>query len=158
MSNFSKSADDIKSIAAKFKGFLELADALDKIGSVEQAARDAETKKNFCYEQAAVASEELEKAKKKLESAEAGIFAANAKAKEIENNAFKKAEEIYSDALDKIQAIQDEASKKHKALDDKFLAAVNEHNSVVSEIVAKKEELEKLKSELQQIKSKFASL
>lgn len=155
MSNFSKAADDIKTIASKLKQFIELSEALEKIGSVEQAARDAEAKKSLAYKETEAAYAELEKAKKKLEAAEAGIFAANVKAKDLEEAAFNKAKAIVSEAHDKAAAVEKAMQAKSKELDQKFIAATAELKNYNDEIAAKAEELAHIKAEIDAVKAKF---
>lgn len=71
MSNITEAADFIKRQAAIYKGFVSAAEALDRVGSLEQAATEAQTASNAAKEELSATLDELAKAKKDLTDAKA---------------------------------------------------------------------------------------
>jgi len=155
VSNLSKVAEDVKGLAKKFQSILELAAALDGIGSIEQATRDAESAKMKAYNEMELAKFSLSDAKKDLAKAEEAIKAADAKAYDIASKANEKAAEILAEAVSVSNKKIQEGDKKKLVLDAQFNDACKELASLQAEIAGKKNELEDVKAQINSIKSKL---
>jgi hypothetical protein len=158
MSKLIKVAEDVKGLAKRFQGFFDLAQALEEIGSLEQAAKDAIIAKDKNYAEVEKSKAALEKAKEDFAKAFSEIEFAENKAKEIVNGAYEKATLIVSDANQKSLSVDAEIEKRKKLIDDKFVAAGKELVALESDILVKKQELNALKKEVEEVKQKFAAL
>lgn len=157
MSNLSHAADSIKSMAAKFKGFLEVADALDKIGSIEQAERDAIIAKDKAYK-------DLEEGKMALAELQGDYEAADKKLIEIQKACVAKEEAAKAKAIDIVseanktaeQIIKNAEFKKTEF--DKYVAQKNDAlNLINSEISQKKAEYDNIVEKIKEVKAKLSA-
>lgn len=158
MSNLIKVAEDVKGLAKKFQGILNLAQALEEIGSLEQAARDAVIAKDKNYEEVEKSKAAVEESKKDLLKALSEIEFAENKAKDIVNVAYEKATKIVSDAHEESLKAKAEIEKNKKIIDENFVAAGKELLALESDVLVKKQELNALKKEVEEVKQKFAAL
>ena len=156
--SLSKAADDIKSFAKRIKPILELAEVLEKLGSIDNAAfesksrcekalaeeKDALKLLNKKYEEVARAHSEIEAAKHK-----AGNLVSEAKAKsdEMLKYAEVKGEEIIAKANSFKSKVMSEAQAEQTKVEE-----------LKKDIASKHNELELLKKELADFKSKFSRL
>lgn len=158
MSKLIKVAEDVKGLAKRFQGFFDLAQALEEIGSLEQAAKDAIIAKDKNYEEVEKSKVAVEESKKDLLKALSEIEFAENKAKDIVSAAYDKSTKIISDAHEKSLKADADIEKRQKLIDEKFVAAGKELVSLESEVLAKKQELSALKKEVEEVKQKFAAL
>ena len=158
MSKLIKVAEDVKGLAKRFQGFFDLAQALEEIGSLEQAAKDAIIAKDKNYEEVEKSKVAVEESKKDLLKALSEIEFAENKAKDIVSVAYEKATKIVSDAHEESLKAKAEIEKNKKIIDLNFVAAGKELLALDSEVLAKKQELNALKKEVEEVKQKFAAL
>lgn len=158
MTNLIKVAEDVKILAKRFEGFFELAKALEEIGSIEQAGREAVIAKDKNYEEVAKVKLALEESKKDFSKALSEIEFAENKAKDILNKAHEKATLIISEANEKSLKFEAEIEKTKKIIDENFIAAGKELVALESDVLVKKQELNALKKEVEEVKQKFAAL
>jgi chromosome segregation ATPase len=158
MSQFSKTVDDVKVLAKKFKAIIELGEALEKISSVENAAKEAEGLRAHAQVELEKAKSAVEAKKKDLESVEASVLFAQAKADKVIEAAHIKAKSIVDDAIAESQEFFKDIEKNKKLFDNQFIDAGKELASVKADIELKKQELESLKKEVESVKQKFAAL
>lgn len=151
-------ADQIKSLAAKFKGLFVLAEELEKIGSLDQAARDAQIRKEKAYADADKAMKEYEHNKIALEKAKAEIVEVEEKAKSIEASANKKASELIASAQEKIKLLQSAFDEKSLERNNKLSELHAHARNLEAEIQLKKSELASLQKEIAGVKAKVAAL
>lgn len=137
MGNLIQAAEDIRRLAVRFKSIMEVADALEVIGSIEQAEREALIRKDqaIALEQDAVKSLqnvklEIENEKLKLEAirknADDVLRDANYSAATIFEKTKQKAEDIIKSAnaeFNKIKNQQQVLIADIAVLDDKKKAA-----------------------------------
>lgn len=158
MSDLIKVAEDVKGLAKKFRGILELADALEEIGKLEQAAKEAQNLKQIAHDELNKIKESIEASKKDLEAAELSVSYANAKADKIVEAAHAKGSDIINQAVLKSNDVAWGIEKNKRSMDEKFISAGKELASIETDVVLKKQELEAVKKELEAVKQRFASL
>lgn len=158
MSKLIKVAEDVKGLAKRFQGFFDLAQALEEIGSLEQAAKDAIIAKDKNYEEVEKSKVAVEESKKDLLKALSEIEFAENKAKDIVSAAYDKSTKIMSDAQALCLKADADIEKRQKLIDEKFVAAGKELLALESDVLAKKQELNALKKEVEEVKQKFAAL
>jgi chromosome segregation ATPase len=158
MSQFTKAADDIKSVANKLRGFLEIADALEKIGNIEHAAKSAEAVKEKANAEALAAKAQAAEAAKKLDAVLVDVNVAKEMAAEIEQNAKAKSAELLDEA--KAKVLQVEADIENQKLQAKHaqVSAVKELSDLNEQIISKKNELSDIKSQIALIKQKIQNV
>jgi chromosome segregation ATPase len=158
MSQYSKSVDDVKVLAKKFKAIIELGEALEKISSVENSAKEAEALKAHAQIELEKAKEAVASKKKDLEAVEVSIQYAQAKADKIIEAAHVKSKSIVDEAISESQGFFGDIEKKKKLFDDQFITAGKELASLKAEIELEKKTLESLKKEKEAVKQQFAAL
>jgi len=158
MSKYSKALDDVRVLAKKFQGIIELSKALEDIDKVENTAKEAEGLKIKAQEEVLAVKAQVEKAKGDLEVAESAVKYAESKADKIVEAAHVKSKSIVDEAIAESQGFFGDIEKKKKLFDDQFIMAGKELASVQADIVLKKEELESLKKEVESVKQKFSAL
>lgn len=153
-----KAVDDIKNLTNKLKPLMELGAFLEKIGSVENAAKEAEA---FFVK----ASKQAEESKAVLAEIQADIVCAQSevknseeKAEKIISTAFQSGSEILANAKAQAEDILKKASESKKLQYQDIAALQDECMTIKKEIQEKKAELEMVKKEASEFKSKFLSL
>lgn len=172
MNQFNEAAEAIRSIAAKMRGFEIAATALDSVGSLDQAAKEAQKARDQYVKEAEKAKAQLtkvqadllevEKAKAELmdstrsaadaliadaeKKAEAVILAADAKCKE--------AKEAYNASL---KASIDEAKAEVAKQKSRAEKAKDKADELDAEISAKQVQLDSLNSALAELKAKLGA-
>jgi len=157
MSKFIKTAEDIKVVAKKFQGFMELASALEEVGKLEQTAKEMAMLKDKAKEDLEKVNAEVLSAKAKLDEAELAVKFSEQKASKLVEAANNKASSIIESALNKAKDIDADLEKKKEALDEKFYSAGKELSAIEQAVLAKKQELESVKKEIDLVKQKVAS-
>jgi cell division septum initiation protein DivIVA len=158
MTDFNKLSDDLKLLANRLKPLFDAAQAFEQIGSVEQAAREAEIRKSQLNAQADEARSKLQLVVDQLEDQDKRVAAARVEADSILQNAIAKKSDLLSKAKYEAEAIVSEAyGKKSKVAEEsKVLRTVlGEQDNLISE---KKKELAELQSQVDQVKAKLAQI
>lgn len=158
MSQYSKALDDVRVLAKKFQGIIELAKALEEVDKLENVAKEAEGLKIKAQGELAAVKEQIEKSKGDLEVVESAIKYADAKAEKIVEAANVKGNSIVDEAIAESKKLFDDVEKKKKLFDDQFVAAGKELASLQADIELKKQELESIKKEKEAVKQQFAAL
>lgn len=158
MSHYSKIADEVKVLAKRFQGILELSKALEEIGTVENAAKEALMLKDKARVELDKAKAELVSAQNALESKKEEVKAAELKVGDVLDLAHKKAQVIIEAAKEKAAEVEVAIEKRKSLFDEKFVAAGRELSGLDVELSSKKFELEALKKEVESVKSKFSAL
>lgn len=158
MSNAMKAADDLKSIAKRFQGIMEVAQILEKIGSLEQAERDAVARKEAAYAEEKKAQLLILDLDGKIAVKQEAIKIAESQADHIVVKAKEKAQQVYNELAEKNAASLKQANEI-KVLAEAAVSAkrveVEELNKLIS---AKKLELEDVSSQIAAVKSKLSAL
>lgn len=158
MSNAMKAADDIKSLASRFRSVLEVAEVLEKIGSLEQAVRDAESKKKAAYADAEKAVSLLNDKAEELEKANAEIGKAKEASASIVAQANQKAGVIIAEAEVKAGEIISKANSD-KAVVEEAIKSLNAKSVSLSGEISKQEShLADIKKHIQDAKSKISGI
>lgn len=158
MSSVQKSADDLRNLANRFRSVMEVAEVLERIGSLEQTEREAQVRKESAYAQAeeakkslAEVSQQLEKANFELKTIEKrGLEAqesAQAKASEIVNKANRDAATIITDAKHSESEVLAAASDKLeeiKIMDRNIADKKDELAAIIKQIVDMKAKIQAL--------------
>jgi polyhydroxyalkanoate synthesis regulator phasin len=159
MNTKQKAVEDIKKFGRMYKGFLAVAEDLERLGSLEQAMKEAEGRMALMLDEEKKKAAELEEMGRNLESVKAEgaqiLRAANSDASAIVKEAMAKGEELVvsADAIAaqtkaKAEELYAEAEKEVKAMSDKVMV-------LDSEITAKEAQLKELEEQIAAIKERF---
>lgn len=158
MSQVQKAADDIKSFVSRIRGFIEVADTLEKIGSIEQAEREAKAKADAARSDAASAVSDLAQKQEKVSKIDEEIAYAKKSAEEIVANANKRAMSMVDEAGTRAQEIVRDASG-HKDAIVKEISDLGVKRGELSAFIAEKEkELAAVVNKIAEAREKVASL
>ena len=158
MSNPMKAAEDLKVLANRFRSILEVADVLEKIGSLEQAERDAASRKDRAYAEEKKAHLLLLDLDGKVALKQEAIKLAEEQAEEVVAKAKEKAQAVYAEMAEKNAAHLKQISELKLSADAAIIAKRLELDDVKSQVQAKKVELEEVSSQIAAVKSKLSSL
>lgn len=175
MSNFTQAADDIRTMANRYRNIIQLADALEDLGSIEQATKEAVATRNKAQaDRDRVMQQGMEEAEKVAQE----LAAAQAKAKQIladaDEKASAKADELVAAAHAEAERVTSAANQT--AIDtmarlgvqrsdmDNAIAVLTDHknalNNDVNELKQSVGELQGVKfaldAEIATLKAKFA--
>ena len=156
MSNSIKAAEDIKNLAKRFQGFIEAAQYLEKIGSLEQCEAEAKVRKDKAISEANDAVAMADRKKQELKLSEDAIEQAKQKASDIEAFGQKRFSEIVQEAKEKASRVEIEAEKNKSIIMNEVEKKVNELNSLKKSIDDSKVELESIKIQIKEMKDKIA--
>lgn len=157
MSNAQEAAENIKSLANKFKSLFQAAEELEKIGSLEQAARDAEIRKDAAYKEADQAQAELKFLKNVINERELAVHDLEKSMDQMEVNANAKASQICSDGQAKADEILNVANQRKSMIEGEIKSARQELDRVKNEISMKNEELIHFNKEIAAMKAKVSA-
>jgi chromosome segregation ATPase len=157
MSNAMKAAEDIKQFAKKFQHIFSAAAALEEIGSLEQAARDAAIAKDKAYKEVELIKADIQAFKFDFEKAQVRVSEAQEKAAEIEAKAKDKAAYIYAESEKKGQDLIYSAQKQVRVLEGEKANLEQYVRDVQAEILGKKKELQEIVDQIAEMKSKIAA-
>jgi cell division septum initiation protein DivIVA len=160
MSAFNKAVGDIRRIAEQFKGIIELADELDKVGSLQQAANEAKSAHTMNVAM-------VNKAKEEHAAAIVLVKEANEKAQKMVSDATSEADSLVKEAMDRASGIvvngQAEGKKiltgvynKKADIDNQVSVAQQELVNTNQSITHAKKILADLKEQLADIRKKVA--
>ena len=156
--SFNQASEDVKNFANRLKPIIELGAFLEKIGSIENAGKEAEA---FCAKAKAQAEEatvKLGDVQAELVLSEAKVKEAESKAEAVVNLASKNAEDIVARAKSKAQEIEQAVMSVKASVAKQISESQVELEAVKKEIQDKRAELELVKKEAAEFKSKFLSL
>lgn len=156
MSNLSKAAEDLKTIANRFKAVLEVADSLEKIGSLEQATKDAEIAKEKAYKENEETQAVIQAGKEDLAKMESELLEAKAKIKSAEEEATLKSYAILEKAQLEAKSIVDKSCEEKLLIEEKILESKKDLFLLDAKVKAKDEELVALQSQIEDIKKKLS--
>ena len=158
MSNAMKAADDLKSIAKRFQGIMEVAQILEKLGSLEQAERDAVVRKDAAYAEEKKAQLLILELDGKVAMKQEAIKKAEELAEGIVLKAKEKAQQVYNELAEKNAAALKQ-SNEIKVLAEAAVSAKRvEVEDLNKQIAAKKLELEDVSSQIAAVKAKLSAL
>lgn len=158
MSQILKAVDDIKGLASKFRGFLEVAETLEKIGSLEQAEREANNRAEIARVGCDVADKNLAVKQEQVSKLDAEIDYAKKAAEEIIANAKQRSMNIVDEAGVKGNDMLRVVSEK-KAAFEKELKDLRDKMGVVTTAVSEKESvLAAINAQINKAKEQVASL
>lgn len=158
MSQIQQAADNIKSFVNKIKPLIQAAEFLEKVGSLEQAQRDAEIAKEKAYKEVAVLNSEIEKAKAALAVSQEAVEDSKLKCLKIEAAANEKGKEVLDEYKEKGEALLKNYLKQKDALYADVLNKNAELEVLKSNIVEAQKELAAVKNAVEDFKAKFANL
>lgn len=158
MSHASKAAEDIKSFASRVRSFLEVADALEKIGSLEQAESEALVKADRARQEGAAAEAEANKKKADLAKVDEEIEYARKSAEEIVSNAKTRAMAMLDEAGVKANETVRMASDRKSSVESEILTAGEKLRGLLSTIAEKESVLKAVNSKIEEAREKVASL
>lgn len=156
--NFKQIAEDVRVLSRMFKSVTVLTEALDAIGSVEQARREAETAKGKARGEMEQAVREAEAAKATMADARSKLAEARAEAKRIREAAEQKAADIVNEAKAQAEAVvtagEDELVRvvgKKTAEEKLALELAEANNLLLKEGQELEKKIEKLKAQAAKI-------
>lgn len=157
MSNAMKAAEDIKQLARKFKPLFDAAEALEQIGSLEQAKRDAEIAKDKSYKEVELIKADIQALGFDFEKAQVRVAEAGEKAEQVEKRAYEKAQIILGEAEKKASDIVYSAQKQVRVFEGEKASLEQEVKSAKLEVLEKKKELQSIIDQIAEMKSKIAA-
>lgn len=158
MGSPSQAAAEIKSIAARLRGFIEVADTLDKLGNLDQAVRDAETRKNAAYKDAEKVVAALKTKNDELAKADAEVKASVEKVRETVLTAEATAATIIAEAKEKAQELVRRAHEDVKNAEKQRASLVTEMAAMNDKTITKSNELAQINRQIQETKAKLAAI
>lgn len=158
MANIKQAAEDLKNIANRFKGILEVQAALEQIGDIQAAAKENENLKAKATADYQEAKRQLENIHHRIQESGKAADAAEAKASEIIANANKRADGIISESKKASEAIKQDGDRLRDSINSQVAGLKSQVAKLEGDIQAKKQELENLQSAIKEAKSKVASL
>lgn len=158
MSNPTKVAEDVKQLVGRFQALVDLADLLESLGSVEQAARDAESRRDVAYQAADDAQAALDVKLLKVAQAQADAQAAVAKALEAKESAGLIRAQVLSQASDDAQDILLKAGLQRKGIDEATNSAAKDLGLLNDAVRLKQEELAQVQAQVDAIKAQVSAL
>lgn len=158
MSATLQAAADLQAFAERLRAILEVAEVLQRIGNLEQAARDAQARQTQAYADAAAATVQLTDIQTQLQTAQQQVTSAQQQATQVCTEAQVRADTIRdlaeADAGDLVLLAQDEA----QALRLQTSAASAELTQLVEQIQAKRHELQSIVDQIAKTKASIAAL
>lgn len=154
--SYQNAVEELRSFSNKFKNIISVSEFLEKIGSLDQAEKDAIIRKDVAYQAEAEAKVKLSVAQNKIDVALAEVAKANAekdrlvdlgnqKSKEMIEDAQKRSAALIKEATDKLKLAHEEASKVKKQADE-----------VSAQIQLKRDEYFGLQKQLEGLKAKIS--
>lgn len=158
MNQAQKAAEDIKHFANKFKGLLEIADAIESIGSLEQASSEAKSMKESAQKELEPIQKLLNEKKAELASVQDSIKSAIANANGIEIAAQKKHDQILKEGREAVKVLNDDVNKRRADLGGDLIRHEANLNSIKGQVEEKKAELALILEHIADAKAKIASI
>lgn len=158
MSNVMKAADDLKSLAARFRPFLEVAAVLEKIGSLEQAVRDAEIKKASAQKEAEKVEAQVSFAREELAKVKSEVSEVKATSNGILDNARADAGVIIKEAREEVLTIMRNAEEVKASSDANVSANRITINAQSQEIKRLEGQLAEIRNHIQEAKRRITGI
>lgn len=156
MNEAHEAAQSLKKFLAKFKGLIQLADTLDRIGSLELAASESETKVAESLKAEQAANQMLVEAKQRFELAEARISEAIDKAKLIEQDARITAVAMVQEASREVEKIEDDQKERTIKFEELLRTRQIKFFDMEENMKVKSAELAELNSKISNLKAELA--
>lgn len=153
-----QASEDIKNFCNKMQPLFSAAQTLEKIGKIDQVARETEERKVQADSEYKKIDDKLKAKKEELLLTQKEIDSARDKAVEILENAEKAGAVKLQTAHDQATQIHIANNKAKNELNDKSTELHKEVASLEVEVVAKKEKLDFLNNEIQSAKNKISAL
>lgn len=154
-----KAVDDIKKLGKFLSGISEFASELEKVGSLEQAANEAERRIEQLKKEEAKAIAELDKVSSELSKARASVESMIEEAKKsaelIESSGKAKANAMVEEANAHVAAISNNAREEVASAKAEISLLNNEKNGIAREIEMKHSVLKELNSKMDELKRKL---
>lgn len=157
MSDAMKAADDLKVLANRLRPLFDVADVLERIGSLEQAEREAGIRLQKTKDAEEEAKNVLDDRVRDLSKAEQKVEEALEKSVQIENAAQTKSDKIIEAADSRAIMIIRNATDQKKVLDAEIISKRGQLAQIQEAIDAKNEELSNLKREIEAAREKIAA-
>lgn len=158
MSQILKAVDDIKSLASRFRGFLEVAETLEKIGNLQQLESEATDKTARAQKDAAAADATIEQKKGIVSKLDEEIEYARKSAEEIIANAKQRAMTIVDEAGVQGNELLRVVSAKKAAFESELGALRDKMGFVEGAIKEKEAILAGVLSKIDEAKERVSSL
>lgn len=152
-----KAAEDLKLLARKFKPLLDAAEALEKIGSIENAAKEADVRLMKSKSEAKLAADQAEIEKEKLYAVQEEVESAKKQAMAIVGQANDKANQIMVKANEDAKMSIASANVEVKLKRDEVKQLEFEKLSVAQKIEEATKELQAIKNQIADLKLKIAA-
>lgn len=158
MSNAMKAADDLKSIAARFRGIIEIAGVLEKIGSLEQAEREAHSRKESADKAASEAKKKAEVAEQALARYEKEFSDARLLSQQIISNAKQDAIGIFEKANAKADEIEQKALQRRSVIENEIVDRIKQSDNLHNTIKEQTKVLESITLRISEARKSVESL
>lgn len=158
MSQVLKAADDIKSFASRIRGFLEVAETLERIGNLEQAQSEAQSKTNAVLKNVESIEALITEKKELISKLDSQLEEAKKMADGIISEAKKRAVEIFNEAGIKSNDVVRAASDKKSSIEQDIVSASEKLADIVLKIAEHETILGTVFGKIEEAKEKVSSL
>lgn len=158
MSSLIKSGQALKELVKHFQPLLDVADALEKLGSIDQATQEAKDRLVKISQEEQLAQDGFYKKAANLEELDKKAGEIEKKCLMLQEKAQEKAKQIIAEAHEKHKEAEGLKLKQLASLDEKILSLKQEYAQAQSYVEKEKAHLEEIKKEIELVKSKFAKL
>ena len=158
MSDISKAAHDLKVLAQRFRPVLDVVDALERIGSLEDAERDAKERTAHAKAEADTAAASLVTVQQQVAEAHKKIQLATTDAEQIVAQATQDADQIRARARTDADRIRQEAEAAKATIQKESEALTVTKTRLAGEVEAKQKELAAITARIAETKASIAKL
>jgi len=158
MSDILKASHDLQVLAAKFRAILEVSEALGRIGSLEEAERNALTRKMQAREDETKATAAMGVAQMALENVLKSVEATKASATSIVAEANRQANQTRGQATLDGEVIVAEANRKKSDVAQEIETLRQSKEAVLRDLETKQKELSAITSQIAETKARIAQL
>lgn len=158
MSSLAKAADDIKKLAVRLKPILELGEVLEGIGSIENAASEADRRKQDAYSAAEAAKEAQTAAEGQLAEAQQRVTDAHNEAAGVKSAAEIERVSIIQKASQEAARIIESANKQKAEANHLADDANKKLQDVNAQVEASRKALENYTKKIEEAKQKIREL
>lgn len=160
--NLQQSVDLLKKFSNQFKAVIEVGEYLENIASLEQAWNEAKSRLEAIKAEEEKELDGLANLKKELEHLRLEIESKKIKASEIENSAKKEAEKILKESEEKARLNLEKMKERNREIEKEntllISSSKNELASLNDQIERKKQELNLLLSNIQNLKKSITEI
>lgn len=158
MSNIKTAVDKVRNAGETFRAIVEIAEVLDGIGSIEQAEREANSRRDKAYKEADKAGEFLSEKQSELDEIAKKIDRLKDKARGELKDYESRGEEIVKLAEKKYMEIIESANNEKESIKKANRSSLLELQDLKGQIKGKHEELEKIEKHIVKLKTSVAGL